>query len=103
NNTLKNIVANLLALKYSRDDESQADEYSVIYLCPTNYKADGAAAFFQKLIDEGRGTGNLEFLSTHPNPDNRVANIHQHKNEKQCIGTGTFDAEYQNLKNNLLP
>jgi predicted Zn-dependent protease len=103
NNTLKNIVANLLSLKYSRDDEKEADKYSVVYLCPTDYQADGASAFFQKLIDEGRGTGQWEFLSTHPSPENRVENIKNNKSELNCSGSGTFDTQYANFKNNMLP
>lgn len=103
NNALKNIVGNLLSLKYSRTDETEADKYSVIYLCPTQYKADGAAGFFKKLIDNGQGTGNFEFLSTHPNPDNRVENIQKEKTDRNCSGTETLIERYNNFKNVLLP
>ncbi|MGB0166863.1 MAG: M48 family metalloprotease, partial [Luteibaculum sp.] len=68
---LAEISANLLALKFSRDDESEADEYSVRYMCPTDYQADGAAEFFAKLIAEEQTGGTPEFLSTHPSPQNR--------------------------------
>jgi predicted Zn-dependent protease len=103
NNALKNIVSNLLSLKYSRTDETEADKYSVIYLCPTQYRADGAAGFFKKLIDSGQGTGNFEFLSTHPNPDNRVENIEKEKTDRNCPGTDIFTERYNNFKNVLLP
>lgn len=101
--TLKNIAGNLASLKFSRSHESEADDYSVIYLCPTSYKADGAAAFFKKLIDNGQGGGELEWFSTHPSPDNRVSNIEAKKAELNCGGNGTFDAAYQNFKTNLIP
>lgn len=103
NQTLKNIAGNLLSLKYSRNAETEADKYSVTYLCPTSYKADGAAAFFQKMIDNGDGGGQLEWLSTHPSPDNRVQNITTEKNDQNCSGSGTFDADYANFKTNLIP
>jgi len=102
-NALKNIAGNLLTLKYGRNAESEADEYSVIYLCPTDYESDGASAFFQKLIDNGEGGGQLEWFSTHPSPDNRVQNIKDKDQELGCTGTGTFDAAYDNFKNNLIP
>ncbi len=101
--TLKNITGNLLTLKYSRSAESEADEYSVRYLCPTDYEASGASAFFQKLIDNGEGGGSLEWFSTHPSPDDRVKNIKDKDQELNCSGTGTFDAAYQNFKTNLIP
>ncbi|MBC8172845.1 MAG: M48 family metalloprotease, partial [Chitinophagales bacterium] len=40
---LTDIALGLAGLAFSRGDESQADEYSVIYLCPTDYYAAGAA------------------------------------------------------------
>lgn len=83
---LTQIGAQLVSLQFSRSDESQADEYSVKYLCPTKYHADGAAEFFQKILDEGSSTPPA-FLSTHPNPDNRVKNIRQHAISGGCTST----------------
>ncbi|MDX5320631.1 MAG: M48 family metalloprotease [Bacteroidota bacterium] len=100
---LATIAANLSKLKFSRTAESEADKYSVNYLCPTDYKADGASAFFQKLIDNGQGNGGLEWFSTHPSPDNRVQAIQDYWNTKGCSGSGTFDAAYANFKNNMIP
>lgn len=100
-NDLTNIAASLVTLSFSRSNETEADTYSVRYLCPTNYKADGAGAFFQKLIDMGQSGGTPVFLSTHPDPGNRVENISDQRVEQGCSGTGTFDAAYQNFKNSL--
>ncbi len=75
---LAEMAQGLIGLKFSRAHEEDADEFSVVYLCETEYKSDRAAGFFQKLIDEGSAGGTPEFLSTHPNPDNRVESIHQH-------------------------
>lgn len=98
---LANIATNLLTLKFSRSDESEADEYSVIYMCPTDYKADGAAGFFQKLLDEEQSGGTPEFLSTHPSPDKRVEQIQEKRVDLGCTGTGEYDAEYQAFLNTL--
>lgn len=100
-NNLTNIAASLVTLSFSRSNETEADTYSVRYLCPTDYKADGAGAFFQKLIDNGQSGGTPVFLSTHPDPGNRVQNITDQRNEQGCTGTGTFDSAYNNFKNSL--
>jgi predicted Zn-dependent protease len=73
---LGTLVANLGLLKYSRCHESQADYYSVQYLGGTNkkYYCDGAAEFFKQIAADGGSTTPV-FLSTHPSPDNRVADI----------------------------
>lgn len=80
---LTQVAASLTSLAFSRSDESQADEYSVKYLCPTDFDAAGAANFFQKIIDEGNATP-PQFLSTHPNPDNRVEHIHEEADAQSC-------------------
>lgn len=69
---LARIALEIKELSYSRKAESESDEFSVIYLTPTEFQGNGAAGFFQKLLDQGGGGGTPEFLSTHPNPDNRV-------------------------------
>ncbi|GAB4377625.1 MAG: hypothetical protein Kow0075_06420 [Salibacteraceae bacterium] len=72
------------ALKFSRSDESEADEYSVIYLSETEYRCDAAARFFLKLDSAGLTSNVPEFLSTHPSPDNRIEAIEAKAEELQC-------------------
>lgn len=98
--TLVQIANGLVQLKFSRSMESEADEYSVIYMCPTDYQADGAAGFFIKL-DSANATGPPQFLSTHPAPDNRIENIQGKEEELGCAGDQTYDARYQDFKNSL--
>jgi len=91
------------ALKFSRDDEADADEYSVIYLTDTDFACNGAAAFFQKLLDNEQAAGVPEFLSTHPSPDNRVEAINEKANQVDCsteliVQTGMT---YQDFINSL--
>ncbi len=100
-NDLTDIAASLVTLTFSRSHETEADTYSVNYLCPTDYRADGAAAFFQQLIDGGQSGNTPVFLSTHPDPGNRVQNITAQRTEQGCTGNGTFDAAYQGFVNSL--
>jgi len=97
------IVANLSSLAFSRADEKDADAHSVIYLCPTQYRANGAADFFEKIVASGAQQPPA-FLSTHPNPDNRVANIKGKSTELGCGGNPTTQVEfndYVSFKNSL--
>ena len=97
---LSQIALGIINLKFSRTHEKEADTYSVNYLCPTTYEADGAADFFKKIQGQG-GARQPEFLSTHPDPGNRVANITQTAQKKGCRGNQTYKSEYQRFKNSL--
>ena len=96
---IADIAAGLAGLSFSRGDETEADEFSVKYMCPTTYKADGAAIFFEKIVAAGGG-GTPEFLSTHPAPENRVANIKARATEMGCTGTVTT-GQYADFKASL--
>jgi len=100
---LAEIVAGLSTLAFSREREEDADEHSVIYLCPTTYRADGAADFFQKIISSG-ATQPFEFLSTHPGPDSRVTDIRAKEDELLCNNSPTNaeeNTDYNAFKANL--
>lgn len=97
------IASSLVSLQFSRADETEADNYSVRYLCPTKYRAAGAADFFQKIIDMGAATP-PQFLSTHPNPDNRVQAIKTEATTLGCTSSITpseDDAGYAQFKASL--
>lgn len=90
-------------LAFSRDAETEADTYSVKYLSGTDYACNGAASFFQKLIDEDQGGNTPAFLSTHPDPDNRVADINAEANDLGCDTTPVIESgfTYDQFKNSL--
>ena len=98
--TLAQIAQGLVGLKYSRDNESESDLRSVEYLYPTAYDARGAAKFFEKIIASGGGSG-PQFLSTHPNPDNRVESINAHWEALGGKVGKTFEARYELFQNSL--
>jgi predicted Zn-dependent protease len=72
------IAQNLIGLKFSRDNESQADEYSVNYLYETVYDASEANGFFNKLKKDNQDEEITPFLSTHPAPENRKEKMLEH-------------------------
>jgi beta-barrel assembly-enhancing protease len=95
------IAAGIKELAYSRKNESEADDQSVIWLCPTAYNAAGAAGFFDKLIQLGQSGGTPEFLSTHPSPENRVQAILDKKTALGCKTGQTFQTRFNTFKSTL--
>ncbi|GJM31093.1 MAG: peptidase M48 [Saprospiraceae bacterium] len=93
---IEQIALSLVSLKFSRSHETEADSHSVLYLCSTDYNADGAAGFFRKI--ESKGGGTPEFLSTHPNPGNRVQNIEKEANGMSCGVGKSYESEYARIK-----
>ena len=67
-----NLFTNTILLKYSRDDERQADVMGAQILYDSNYDPRYLATFFDKLGTGGRG---FEPLSSHPNPESRIQSI----------------------------
>ena len=76
---LGGMAAQLLFLRYSRDDELEADQLSVDYSSRAGYDPRQAILFFQTLnrIQEKEGQGMPNFLSTHPNPGDRIERIRE--------------------------
>jgi beta-barrel assembly-enhancing protease len=98
------IAQGLAGLSFSRAHEREADEWSVRYLCPTGYPAFGASLFFEKLEKEKSSGQSLpQFLSTHPDPGNRVQEIRKKATKFDCKGQQTFQAEYAAFKAKLPP
>lgn len=96
------IAGTAAGLSFSRDFESEADDRAVEYNANTIYACDGVKNFFQKLIDAGQTSGTPEFLSTHPNPPNRVEDITAKAQELSCSTALSGDTDgYQAFKNSL--
>ncbi len=90
------VAAAVVGLKFSRSHESEADDFSVKYLCGTNLNAAGAAGFFKKI--QSKGGQPPEFLSTHPSPKNRIQAIVGKAKASGCNGSATNTAEYAKMK-----
>lgn len=105
-NTLAQIAAGLVSLKFSRSKETEADEYSVKYLCKTKYQENGAANFFKKMLLDTASSQPPQFLSTHPSHENRVEDIEATAAKAGCSKDAKLTeaadvSEYKNLKNSL--
>lgn len=100
-NLLSQIGSQLVTLGFSRTAETEADRKAVDYLYATRYDARGVARFFEKLIADEKDGKVPSFLSTHPNPDNRVRTIMEYWQKKGSKDGEKDEKSYLRLKANL--
>jgi predicted Zn-dependent protease len=62
-------------LKYSRDQESEADRLGLTFMAMAGYDPNMAVPFWQRMAAQNKGGAPPEFLSTHPSDATRIANI----------------------------
>ncbi|GAA4446297.1 M48 family metalloprotease [Nibrella saemangeumensis] len=72
---LSGVADYLLGAKHSRDQETEADDYSYQFLKRNGYSVIPLATSFEKLAKQGGGGQVPQFLSTHPNSQARAARI----------------------------
>lgn len=68
-------VANMLQLKYGRDQELQSDELGVRFMLQANYNPEELIGVMEILKQASGGARVPEFQSTHPDPENRKEHI----------------------------
>jgi len=92
------LASGLVELKFSRNDEFEADKYAVNYTYVTDWDARGVENFFEKLESH---TPIPVFLSTHPADKDRIAAV---KKEWETLGGRQgeyFEERYAEFKNAL--
>jgi predicted Zn-dependent protease len=86
----------LLLLKYSRDDESQADELGLRYMSRGGYPTDAMPQVLRMLqrVSEAENVGRTpNWLSTHPSPENRVERVSGEIHDLGGASEGSFRRE----------
>jgi len=69
-----NLGTQLLSLKYSRDDETEADLVGLEIAARGGYRPEASVALWQKMM-AASGNGGPNFLSTHPSGSNRIQEL----------------------------
>jgi len=69
------LVGNVINMKYSRSDESQADQLGVRFMAEANYDPRSMVKVMQILQQSSGGSSEPEFMSSHPDPGNRIQAI----------------------------
>lgn len=70
-------IAKVVSLRFSREDELEADRVGVAYVADAGYDPRSLLQVMQVLEQSSGGGGGPEFLQTHPNPGNRNQEIQQ--------------------------
>ncbi|MCC6474587.1 MAG: M48 family metalloprotease, partial [Burkholderiales bacterium] len=71
---LADLGAQLLSLKYGRDDEIEADRVGLVLAARSGYDPRAGVSLWRKMSAAG-GDGPPQFLSTHPSGPNRIRDI----------------------------
>lgn len=69
------VVANMVNMKYGREDELESDELGVRFMLQAGYNPEALIGVMDILEEASGGSNVPEFQSTHPSPANRRAKI----------------------------
>ena len=72
---LTDLANQMLQLRFSREDESQADQCGLQYMTDAGYDPRAMIDVMKVLKSVSAGGGEPEFLETHPDPGNRIEAI----------------------------
>jgi len=71
------LIGQLVNLKFGRDDELEADKLGVCFMSAAGYDPQEMVGVMQILQSASQGGGPPEFMSTHPDPGNRITHIQE--------------------------
>jgi predicted Zn-dependent protease len=74
---LAQVASQMIMLKYGRGDESQADACGLRFMTEAGYDPRAMIDVMKILQEASSGNRQPEFLSTHPDPGNRIEAIEQ--------------------------
>jgi len=86
-----------MLMRYSRDFEKQADLLGAQIMAKAGYDPRDLAHMFQTIEKESHGSGNPQWMSSHPNPGNRTAYITQEA-ASLTIATPADTTQFQPMK-----
>lgn len=72
------IGAQVALLKYGRNQELEADEMGLYLMSMAGYDPRQSKPFWERMESSSTGNKPPEFLSTHPSPENRRADLDKH-------------------------
>jgi len=104
------IVGGMFNLKYSREDEYQADELGVRYMARAGYNPYGMVALLETLQEAsggGEAPGWTEILQTHPLTSNRIEearrNVRRQHPNASPAGCTVADDAFSRMQQRLGP
>lgn len=74
---IANMVAQWRVMKFSRDDESESDALGVRFMIQAGYNPEALIGVMEILSQVSGGGNKSDFMSSHPNPVNRMERIRE--------------------------
>lgn len=74
---IANLVAQWRVMKFSRDDESESDALGVRFMMQAGYDPEALIGVMEILAQVSGGANRSDFMSSHPNPANRMERIRE--------------------------
>jgi predicted Zn-dependent protease len=71
------MVGNMMLMKYGRGDELEADRLGLRFMADAGYDPRALIIVMEVLREASGGSDRPEFMSTHPDPGNRIEQIQQ--------------------------
>ncbi len=71
------MVAQWRVMKFSRDDESESDALGVRFMIQAGYDPEALVGVMEILAQVSGGADRSDFMSSHPNPANRMEHIRE--------------------------
>ena len=71
---MANMGGQLLTLKFSRSDESEADALGLVLAAKAGYRPEAGVSLWQKMLAANKGAP-PQWMSTHPSGDSRIKDI----------------------------
>ena len=87
--------------KYSREYETQADTLGAQIMARAGYDPRDLANMFRTIERQGGGGGTPEFLSSHPNPENRYENISREAQQLRVVNPIQNTAQFELIQSKM--
>ena len=84
-NMAANLGTQLLTLKFSREDENEADLVGLELAARGGYNPQAGVSLWQKMAQAGGGGGGPGFLSTHPSGPERIQHLQDNVPKVQAL------------------
>jgi predicted Zn-dependent protease len=72
-------------LPFSRKHETEADHFGLLLAAKAGYDPENGILIWERMSQVGGGSRPPEFLSTHPNPENRIENMRSWMPEAKAL------------------
>ena len=80
-----NLGTQLLSMKFSREDETEADLVGLEVAARGGYQPAASVSLWKKMLAAGGGSGGPAFLSTHPSGPDRIRQLEANVPKVQAL------------------